>query len=110
MRTHPTADKIIAYVQHRHPNIAVGTIYNVLEALVDKGLVQRVKTEKDIMRYDAVLDKHHHLYCSQTGEILDYYNEELTELIEQYLEKKHIPDFEVHDIKLQISGKIKTTT
>ena len=54
MRTHPTADKIIAYVQHRHPNIAVGTIYNVLEALVDKGWDSVLKQRKilcDMMQY-----------------------------------------------------------
>ncbi len=105
--SHPTAEAIISRVQQRHSNIAVGTIYNVLDALVAKKLIKRVKTDKDSMRYDAVLLEHHHLYCSETGEIYDYYNEELSAMIATYFTEKGIPDFEIHDIKLQINGKHK---
>ena len=107
MRAHPTADAIIARVQEQHPHIAVGTIYNVLDALVDKKLIVRVKTDKDSMRYDAVLDDHHHLYCSQTGEIVDYYNQELSLILTNYFKERGIPNFEIKDIKLQINGIYK---
>ena len=36
--SHPTAEAIISRVQQLHSNIAVGTIYNVLDALVAKKL------------------------------------------------------------------------
>ena len=59
LNNHPTADNIKEYVVRNHPNIAVGTIYKTLDTFVEKGLVKRVKTEEDVMRYDAILDKHH---------------------------------------------------
>ena len=59
------------------------------------------------MRYDSILDKHHHLYSSETEHIEDYYDEELDRMIEGYFKKKKIPNFSVEDIKVQIIGKFK---
>jgi len=104
LKNHPTADKIKEYVVKNHPNIAVGTIYKTLETFVEKGLVKKVKTEQDIMRYDAILDKHHHLYCEDTDHIEDFFDDQLNNMLEEYFKKKKIPNFKVKDIKLQIIG------
>ena len=107
LNDHPTADKIKAYVVKNHPNIAVGTIYKTLETFVNKGLVKKVKTEKDVMRYDAILEKHHHLYCEATEHIEDFFDDELNDLLDKYFKKKRIPNFTVKDVKLQIIGSFK---
>ena len=104
LKNHPTADKIKEYVVKNHPNIAIGTIYKTLETFVEKGLVKKVKTEKDVMRYDAILENHHHLYCEDTERIEDFFDDELDNLIDRYFQKKKIPNFKVKDIKLQIIG------
>ncbi len=105
LSNHPTAEQIIAFVRKNHPNIATGTVYKVLDAFTEKGLVKRVKTEKDIMRYDAVVDNHHHLYCSESDRIADYYDEQLDELLDNYFKNKGIHGFKIEDVKLQIIGK-----
>jgi Fur family peroxide stress response transcriptional regulator len=107
MKNHPTADHIIEFIRQSNPNIAVGTIYKVLENFVDKGLIKMVKTDKDKMRYDAFLEKHHHLYCVNSDRIEDYNDEELNVLIENYFKTKTIPGFTIEDIKLQIIGTFK---
>lgn len=104
LKDHPTADKIKEYVVKNHPNIAVGTIYKTLETFVEKGFVKKVKTDEDVMRYDAILDKHHHLYCEDTNRIEDFFDDELNSMLEDYFKKKRIPNFKVKDIKLQIIG------
>jgi len=104
LNDHPTVDNIKEYVVKNHPNIAVGTIYKTLETFVEKGLVKKVKTEKDVMRYDAILNKHHHLYCEDTERIEDFFDDKLDNMIEKYFKKKKIPNFKVKDIKLQIIG------
>jgi len=104
LKDHPTADKIKEYVVKNNPNIAVGTIYKTLETFDEKGLVKRVKTDKDIMRYDAILDNHHHLYCEDTERIEDFFDDKLNAMLEEYFKKKKIPNFKVKDIKLQIIG------
>jgi Fur family peroxide stress response transcriptional regulator len=110
LKNHPTAEHIIEYIRKNHPNIATGTVYKVLDALAEHELIRRVKTDKDIMRYDAVLDHHHHLYCSESDRIEDYEDDELTGLLEQYFSKKNIPGFEIEDIKLQINGRFLNIT
>ena len=102
---HPTAEKIIEYIRKNHPNIATATVYKVLDALVVSELIQKVKTERDIMRYDALMESHHHLYCSESDRIEDFIDADLDEMIGQYFEKKKIPDFKIEDVKLQIIGK-----
>jgi len=105
---HPTVENIVDFIRRNNPNIATATVYKVLDALVENDLVRKVKTEKDIMRYDANLEKHHHLYCSDSDRIEDYSDNELNNLLEKYFEKKKIPGFKIEDIKLQIIGKYLT--
>jgi Fur family transcriptional regulator, peroxide stress response regulator len=105
LKNHPTAENVIEYIKTNHPNISVGTVYKVLDSLVENALLKKVKTEKDIMRYDAVLSNHHHLYCEETERIEDYEDENLNELLNDYFKNKKIKNFKVQEIKLQITGK-----
>lgn len=107
LSNHPTAENIIDYIRINHPNIATATVYKVLDALAENELLIKVKTDKDVMRYDAIMEKHHHLYCTESDKIADYFNNELNNLISDYLDKHRIPDFEIDDIKLHIVGKFK---
>jgi Fur family transcriptional regulator, peroxide stress response regulator len=107
LNNHPTAENIIDYIRKNHPNISVATVYKVLDTLVEKRLIKKVKTEKDIMRYDAVMESHHHIYCSDSDRIEDYKDLALNELLERYFEKNKIPGFKIEDIKLQIIGKYR---
>jgi Fur family peroxide stress response transcriptional regulator len=72
LNNHPTAEKILDYIRQKHPGIATGIVYKVLETLVLNGLIRKVTTDKDIMRYDGILESHHHLYCSNCDLIEDY--------------------------------------
>ncbi|QQS51205.1 MAG: transcriptional repressor [Bacteroidota bacterium] len=105
LNNHPTVDNIIEYIRKNNPNISIATVYKVLDALVENKLIQKVKTEKDVMRYDAILESHHHIYFSDSDRIEDYVDEELNNLLSSYFEKKKIPGFKIEDIKLQIIGK-----
>ncbi|HRY98527.1 MAG TPA: transcriptional repressor [Bacteroidales bacterium] len=104
LKDHPSTEKIIAHVQKAHPNIAVGTIYKILETFTDKGLLSKVKTEQERMRYDVVTQRHHHLYCAETDRIEDYMDEELSAMLEEYFRHKAIPGFEVKDLRVEIKG------
>ena len=109
LNNHPTAENIIDYINKNHPNISVGTVYKVLDSFVEHNLLKKVKTEKDVMRYDAVLHHHHHLYCRETERIEDYEDTGLDQIINQYFETNKIKGFSIKDINLQITGEFKTT-
>jgi Fur family peroxide stress response transcriptional regulator len=105
MNNHPTAENIIEYIRKKHPNIATGTAYKVLDTLVENHLIRKVKTERDVMRYDGLMERHHHLYCSESDRIDDYTDHELDRMLEKYFKKKKIPGFRIDEIKLQINGR-----
>lgn len=104
---HPSAEKVIDIVRREHPNIATGTIYNILESFVAADIIKRVKTDKGVMLYDAVSETHHHLYCHQSDRIEDFFDTELDQVLKVYFEKKKIEGFEISDIKLQLVGRFK---
>jgi len=104
LNNHPTAEMIMNYIRETHPGVASATVYKVLDALVEKQLIKRVKTDKDIMRYDGILENHHHLFCSESEEIKDYMNEELDQMLAAFFKKNGIDDFKIEEIKLQING------
>lgn len=108
LKNHPAADSIIEYIKKNHPNISVGTVYKVLDSLVENGLLTKVKSERDIMRYDAVMNHHHHLYCCENERIEDFEDPDLDRMLSDYFEKNKIKGFRIEDIKLQITGKFRT--
>jgi Fur family peroxide stress response transcriptional regulator len=105
LNNHPTAEMVMDHIKDAHPGISTATIYKVLDALENKQLIRRVKTDKEIKRYDGMVEHHHHLYSSESEEIKDYMNSELDRLIEDFFDKHRIDDFEIEEIRLQINGK-----
>lgn len=110
LHDHPTAEEVAGFIRKMYPNIATGTVYKTLETLVDKDIINRVKTDRGILRYDAVWEVHHHLYSVQSDRIEDYYDADLTRIINRYFKKKDIPNFRIEDIKLQIVGRFTDKT
>ncbi|MBN1950062.1 MAG: transcriptional repressor [Bacteroidales bacterium] len=104
MKNHPTAENIIEYIRKGNPNIASGTVYKVLDTLIGNGLVKKVNTERDVMRYDGMVNHHHHLHYIDSDRIEDYEDEELDNLLKDYFNKKKIRDFTISEITLQIKG------
>lgn len=104
-REHPTAEELYNEVKDEYPALSLSTVYNTLDCLVEKALVKQVQTEGGNMRYDAFVDIHHHLYCSESGKISDYYNDELNHILEDFFAKHNIPGFIPEEFKLNIKGK-----
>lgn len=108
LENHPTAEHIIEYIRKIHPNVATGTVYKVLDILVEKDIIRKVRTEKDIMRYEGNLSPHHHLYCASCDVIEDYLDPELDQLLKEYFDRKHLPGFTIQEIKVEIKGEFDT--
>jgi Fur family peroxide stress response transcriptional regulator len=102
---HPTTENIINYIRKTDPNVSLGTVYKVLETLVENDLIKRVKTDKGMMRYDGDLNNHHHIYCEKCDYIEDYVDEELDKLLKDFFEKNKIDNFSIENITVNINGK-----
>lgn len=104
---HPTAEMLYSQAKQKSPSLSLGTVYKTLDAFTDVGLVQKVKTDEDTVRYDAKTDSHHHIFCQKTNKIIDYEDQELEALLKDYFQRKQIENFEIEDVQLQVTGKIK---
>ncbi len=68
---HLTAETILERVRMDMPGVSLGTIYRTLDILRSIGLVQLFAFAGTAARYEAALDKHHHLVCVMCHEIVN---------------------------------------
>ena len=69
---HVDTDTVIALVRDQLPTVSHQTVYDVLRALTDAGLVRRIQPAGATARYESrVGDNHHHVVCRTCGAIAD---------------------------------------
>ncbi|WP_153505290.1 Fur family transcriptional regulator [Cumulibacter manganitolerans] len=74
LRDHPHADTetVIDAVRVALDGVSHQTVYDVLRALTDAGLVRRIQPAGSLARYELrVRDNHHHVVCRGCGIIAD---------------------------------------
>ena len=101
---HPTIEYIIEFLRIDFPRISDSTVYNILDTFVKNDIINRVKTENGIIRFDPVTDKHHHLYSIDSEKIEDFFDAELDKLLNDYFRKKKFHNFKIEDIRVHIKG------
>ena len=77
---HPTAEDIYRTVKRAYPMISQNTVYYTLSALKEARLISEVNLGHEHARFDANMDRHHHLVCVSCQEINDVYDEGLNRL------------------------------
>ncbi len=68
---HPTAEQVHKEVTKRFPMISLGTVYKTIERLHVVGLIKKVNPVKEVGRYEAKTDLHHHMICEKCQSIHD---------------------------------------
>ena len=76
-RSHPTADLLYSRIKRRSPNITLDTVNRTLQTFVRIGLASIVEGFGGARRYDANLEKHHHVHCRNCNAIRDFQNTNL---------------------------------
>ena len=90
-KSHPTAYTIFSKLKEEIPSLSKTTVYNVLNVLVEKGLVNQVRIEDNELRFDAEIREHGHFKCSVCGDVSDVFlDQELINLIEKKRKVEHI--------------------
>lgn len=102
---HPTAEKVFEWIHVANPSISLATVYKTLDTFADNGLVRRVASEDGSLRFDAHVDSHNHLYCTNTKEIIDFEDDMLQNMIQEFLNTKQFENFVIKDFQLQINGQ-----
>ena len=100
-RDHPTADQVYEALHARLPGLSRTTVYRVLETLVEAGLARKVQHVGAVVRYDPMVERHHHLACEGCGRLVDLDDTVVPALA---LPPSTNPGFEIHGYSVSFTG------
>jgi Fur family transcriptional regulator, ferric uptake regulator len=102
---HLSTEDIYNIIKSKHPKIGIATIYRTLMVLYRLGLVNKLDLDDGLSRYELVKPnedhQHHHLICSNCGNIAEVEGDLLESLEKQIFLKNK---FLVKDHHLKFYG------
>ena len=74
---HPSPDMVLNAVKSDFPMMSFSTVYKTLETFEQKGIISKVTTLHDTLRYDHLTKQHHHIICTRCHKVSDLENKDL---------------------------------
>ncbi len=101
LRNHPTSEEVYSYIKPKFPSISLGTVYRNLNMLSETNEIRKISANDNAVRFDIVLEDHHHFQCKECGSLLDVFMD-YDYNINDGLEKKH--HFKIDSCDVLLSG------
>jgi len=103
---HPDVDELYNRVSKIDSKISIATVYRTVKLFEEAGIVEKHDFKGSKSRYEQAPEEHHdHLIDVNSGEIIEFVNEEIEELQKQVAEKL---GYKLIDHRLELYGsKIK---
>ena len=99
---HPNVDELYKRVSKIDSKISIATVYRTVKLFEEAGILTRHDFKGGKARYEELPDGHHdHLIDVQSGEIVEFVNEEIEKLQETVAEKL---GYQLLDHKLELYG------
>ncbi len=77
-KDHPSAESLFRAVKEDQPSLSFNTVYQTLQALTEKEVINVIRPVVDAARYDPITEIHGHFMCSQCKRIEDHLLEDPT--------------------------------
>lgn len=100
--SHPTAETIYKALEEQYPTMSLATVYKTLDVLKSVGLVQELNAGQGSCRYDACMDMHFHLVCSECNKVFDLKGMQSEALIKTEVAER--TDFKVQSGQIYFFG------
>jgi Fe2+ or Zn2+ uptake regulation protein len=97
---HPSPEMLYERVRGTLPSLSMATVYKILDALGEIGVVREVAVVNDCRRFDANLERHHHLVCTRCKSVVDLYDEALDEV----KPSRPLRGFRAREVAVQLLG------
>ncbi len=105
---HLSTEEIYDIVKAKHPEIGLATVYRTLQLFSDLGVLSKLNLDDGCVRYEMNYHEddhqHHHLICSNCGEVTEVVVD-LLDALESEIEKNH--QFKIQDHKVKFFGLCK---
>ena len=104
--SHPDVDELHKKVSKINSKISIATVYRTVKLFEEAGIVSKHDFKGSKSRYEQAPEEHHdHLIDVNSGEIIEFVNEEIEKLQQQVAEKF---GYKLVDHRLELYGsKIK---
>lgn len=99
---HPSVEAVYERARALDPSISIATVYRTLNMLDELELVTRHEFNESFSRYETNMEHHHHLIDMETGEVIEFQNEELEVLKEKIAREL---GFDLIDHRLELYGR-----
>ena len=99
---HPNVDELHNRVSKVDPKVSIATVYRTVKLFVETGILTKHDFRGGKARYEELPDSHHdHLIDVQSGEIVEFVDEEIEKLQKMVAEKL---GYQLVDHKLELYG------
>lgn len=99
---HPSVDTVFERAREIDNSISIATVYRTLSVMEELDLIQRKEFNESFARYDMNMDHHHHLVDVETGNVIEFQNEDLERLKMQIAKDL---GYELVDHTLELYGR-----
>lgn len=100
---HPDVEELYRRSVDVDPRISIATVYRTVRLFEEAGIVERHDFRDGRSRYEPASDDHHdHLIDVETGEVLEFHNDEIERLQRLIAEKL---GFDLVDHRMELYGK-----
>jgi len=103
---HPNVDELHKRISKIDSKISIATVYRTVKLFEESGIIAKHDFKGSKSRYEQATEEHHdHLIDINTGEIIEFVNEDIEKLQKQVAEKL---GYKLVDHRLELYGsKIK---
>ena len=104
-RDHPDVDELYKRVSEIDSKISIATVYRTVKLFEESGILAKHDFKGGKARYEEISEVHHdHLIDINTGEIIEFVNEDIEKLQKTVADKL---GYKLIDHKLELYGKKK---
>ena len=102
---HPDAEELYARASAVDPKISLATVYRTVRLFSEAGIIETHDFRDGRARYESADSDHHdHLIDVQTGDVIEFVDEEIERLQDRIAEKL---GYELVDHRLELYGRKK---
>lgn len=101
---HPSVETVYQRVKDVDSSISIATVYRTLHLLDEMNMVQRHDFNESYSRFEVNLEHHHHLIDLESGDVVEFQNEELERLKQRIAAEL---GYELVDHRLELYGRKK---
>lgn len=106
---HFDAEQLVQRLAQRSDGrrVSRSTIYRSLKQLEEAGLIRKIarQEERDLYEHDYGYPQHDHLICNRCGNLIEFHNDEISEILEQIAREY---GFRMEGHRLEVAGLCDT--